>query len=535
MNDGQVTGAPRPEGHRAESGPPVPVAVLDVGATAIRLVVAEIDSGGKVRVLEEASRGVLLGKDTFTGGRIGPATLEAALKALQGFLRIMEGYEAGTCRAVATSAIREATNRDSFLDRIRLRTGIEIEMIDGPEENRLTYMAVREDLGSHESMTRGDSVLVEIGGGSADISYLERGEPQRAGTYPLGSIRMSQRLASWHGTREGRAKVLRRYIHNVVGDIRREMPLTKVEHFIALGGDVRFAASRLPSRPAPGALRAVSVAREAFSGFCDEVMNYGFEELVERYSLQPAEAESLVPALLATQELLAATPASWVTVPEATLRDGLLLDMARGEEGRSAGEFRRQVLAGAGALGEKYDYDEAHARNVALLATRIFDDLQAEHGMDSRCRLLLEVAALLHDIGIYVGIRAHHKHSQYLISVSEIFGLSREDMSIVSNVARYHRRAHPGKSHLPYMLLDRQQRLEVSKMAAILRLANALDADHLQKVRDVRVVQDTDPWVLQVEGTGDVTIERLAMTARSDLFAEVFGRRISFQEAEVPR
>jgi len=182
------------------------------------------------------------------------------------------------------------------------------------------------------------------------------------------------------------------------------------------------------------------------------------------------------------------------------------------------------------ALGHKYRFDEPHARAVAHLATRLFDELRADHGLGVRHRLLLEVAALLHDIGIYVNLRAHHKHAQYLLASSEIFGLSREDMALVSNVARYHRRALPQKAHLPYMALDREARLEVDKLGAILRLANALDADHLQKLRDLRVLREEGVLVLEVDGAGDLTIERLAALSRADFFAEVFGARVAFRE-----
>jgi exopolyphosphatase/guanosine-5'-triphosphate,3'-diphosphate pyrophosphatase len=170
---------------------------------------------------------------------------------------------------------------------------------------------------------------------------------------------------------------------------------------------------------------------------------------------------------------------------------------------------------------------------VAHLSARLFDELRSEHGLGARDRLLLEVAALLHDVGIYVSLRGHHKHSQYLLSVSEIFGLSREDMAIVSNIARYHRRAGPNKSHLPYMALDSDARVLVNKLAAILRVANALDADHLQKVQDLKVVKEDEAWVLEVEGAGDLTMERLAALARADQITEVFGRRVSFREVGV--
>lgn len=505
------------------------MAVLDLGASAVRLTVAECLPGRPPRVLEHVSRGVLLGKDTFTHGRLGAATVEAALKVLEGFRRIMDGYGVVRCRAVATSAVREAQNRDGFVDRVRLRTGIELEVIDGSEENRLTYVAVREALRGHPALEQGDALLLEVGGGSADMSFLRKGQPIHSGTYPLGSIRMRQSLADWHGGHEQRVRLLRRHVHNVVEDLRREVPLAEARSFIALGGDVRFAAERVLGA-APEETVSV-VPREAFLAFCDQVAAEDVDQLVERYRLSQAAAETLVPALLTYRELLLETPALEVTVPDVSLRTGLLLELARGEGGQGIEDFGRQVLASAVALGQKYRFDEPHARNVAQLALRLFDELRAEHGLGVRHRLLLEVAALLHDVGIYVALRGHHKHSQYLLASSEIFGLSREDMALVSNVARYHRRALPQRSHLPYMALDREARLLVDKLAAILRVANALDADHLQKVRDLRVLREEGLLVLEVDGAGDLTMERLAALARADFASEAFGVRFLFREA----
>ena len=519
-----AAGSAAPEGAASR-----PVAVLDMGASAIRLLVAEIHTGRPPHILEEASRAVLLGKDVFTSGRLGASTIEATLRALEGFRRIMDSYGVVRYRAVATSAVREATNRDTFLDRVRLRTGLDVEVIDGSEENRLTYMAVRDALREHDALVTGDAVLVEVGGGSADLSFLRRGEPIHSGTYALGAVRMRQNLASWHGSHEQRVRLFRRTVQNIVEDIRREMPLREARHFLALGGDARFAADRISGELTGEPLRGF--ARERFVAFCEEAVALDDEQLVERYRLPLTELETLVPALLVYRELLLETQAAEVLVPEATLRAGLLLDMQRTDEGHGIEDFSRQVLASASALGEKYRCDAPHARQVATLATRLFDELRSEHGLGVRDRLLLEVAALLHDIGIFVNLRSHHKHSQYILSVSEIFGLSREDLAIISNVARYHRRAAPNKSHLPYMALDSGTRVVVNKLGAILRVANALDADHLQKVRDVRVLREGEHWVLEVDGGGDLTLERMAALARADLLVEVFGRKVGFREA----
>ncbi|HEY8233454.1 MAG TPA: hypothetical protein VIJ10_12390, partial [Vicinamibacteria bacterium] len=298
-----------------------PVAVLDMGATAIRMLVAELPPGEAPRILEEASRAVLLGKDAFTSGRLGSATIEATLRALEGFRRIMDGYGVVRYRAVATSAVREAINRDTFLDRVRLRAGIDVEVIDGSEENRLSYLAVREALKGHESMTDGDALLVEVGGGSADLSYLRRGEPVYSGTYALGAIRMRQNLAAFHGGHEQRARLFHRTVRNIVEDIRREFPLREARHFLATGGDARFAADQIAAEPIgssqDGGHGARAIPRERFLSFCEETVALDDEQLVEAYRLPLADVETLVPALIVYRELLLETQAATVLVPHA--------------------------------------------------------------------------------------------------------------------------------------------------------------------------------------------------------------------------
>ena len=213
-----------------------------------------------------------------------------------------------------------------------------------------------------------------------------------------------------------------------------------------------------------------------------------------------------------------------MTISSASLRAGVVLDAAEPKNRVTAEDFEHQVLASAEALGHRYRFDRDHGHHVAMLATRLFDELRAEHGLGDRERLLLQVSALLHDVGIYVSLRAHHKHSQYILAASQIFGLSNEETAIVANIARYHRRATPQRSHLEYVALDRQDRVVVDKLAAILRVANSLDAEHLQKVTSVRVRRAEREWVLDIEGTGDLTMEVLAATARADMFSDTFGQ-----------
>lgn len=512
---------------------PIPtrlVAVLDMGASAIRLVIAEISDEGSIRLVEEASRGVLLGRDTFSTGVIQAETIDATLVALDGFRRIIGEYGIHDVRAVATSAVREARNRDLFLDRIQGHTGITFESINEGEESRLVYLAVGHALGRHAVFSGAWTLLAEVGGGSTSLTLLRRGQPDRSGVYALGSVRLAQQL---HLSRHGhdlQTALLRRYIANVVEEILLEVPLRRVTHMSAIGGDLRFAASQILQTDDETDVR--EIPREAFLAFCDEVQRLDHDRLVERFRLPAVEAETLVPALLIYRALLLETAAKRLVVSDASMRAGVLLDLAA-PGGRLGGEdFDRQVLASAEALGQRYRFDHDHGHHVALLAGRLFDELTEEHRLGHRERLLLQVAALLHDIGIYVSLRAHHKHSQYLLAASQIFGLSDEETAIVSNIARYHRRALPQDSHLPYVALDRQDRLIVNKLASILRLSNALDAEHLQKVRDLHMLREGPTWVLELEGSGDLTMERLAASARLDMFVVTFGRQLLVRWAD---
>jgi exopolyphosphatase/guanosine-5'-triphosphate,3'-diphosphate pyrophosphatase len=338
----------------------------------------------------------------------------------------------------------------------------------------------------------------------------------------LGSVRLRQQFDLRSHQQDVQVALLNRYIANVVDEIRLEIPLRRITQMVAIGGDVRFAASQIVEGEGDGGPR--EIARDSFLAFCDEVQRLDEEGLVERFRLPAVEADTLVPALLVYRTLFAETAARRLVVSEGSLRAGLLIDMTEPDGPVGAEDFERQVLASAESLGQRYRFDRAHGRQVARLATRIFDDLGGEHALSGRERLLLQVAALLHDVGVYVSLRAHHKHSQYILAASQIFGLSAEETAVVSNVARYHRRGLPQRSHLPYLALDRQDRVIVAKLAAILRVANALDAEHAQKVEDVQLLSEGGSWMLELRGTGDLTMERLAATARADMFGQTFGR-----------
>jgi exopolyphosphatase / guanosine-5'-triphosphate,3'-diphosphate pyrophosphatase len=510
---------------------PEAVAVLDMGASAVRLVIAEVAAGRSIRVVEEASRGVLLGRDTFSGGVIRPKTADATFAALEGFRHIIETYKVQRIRAVATSAVREARNSELFLDRVRGRTGITFDIINEAEESRLVYLAARDVLRGHAALKGAWTLLVEVGGGSTSLMLLRRGRPNRSGVYALGAVRLRQVLDLRRHTHELQVALLKRSIANVVEEIVVSMPLERVTQVVAIGGDVRLAAAQILEQEDNDGVH--EIPSEKFLAFCNEVERLDDDGLVNRFRLPVVDAETLLPALLVYRALLARTAARQIVVSDASLRAGMLLDFLEPAGRIGAEDFERQVLASAEAVGHRFRFDRAHGHHVAMLATRLFDLLRDEHGLSDRDRLLLQTASILHDVGIYVSLRAHHKHSQYLLAASQIFGLSDDETAVVSNIARYHRGRSPQQSHLPYVALDRGDRILVTKLAAILRLANALDAEHLQKVQDITLTRGEQSWVLELHSAGDITMEQMAAKARTDLFTEVFGRQLVIRLAGV--
>ncbi len=506
------------------------IAAIDIGSSAIRMDIAEVRPEGTYHVLDSLKKGVQLGKDTFTEGHISEEAIRAACNSLRDFKRVMDTYGVMRYRAVATSAVRESTNSETFLDRVLMSTGLDVEIIDGSEENRLTLSAVAESLRGGPDISKGKTLLVEVGGGNADVTLLNKGELVQSGAFPLGSIRLRAGVSPRTSAHEQQIKLLKRQITGVMASVKRSVEVKEVSNLIALGGDVRFAARTLLG--AAGDKGPAVIPREAFAEFVESVARLPVDGLVQKYSLSYLDAETLTPALLTYLQLLKETQAESLIVINASIRAGVLLDLLPTEPGKRLKKLTQQILSAARSLGRRYQYDENHAERVLELSQLLFDELKAEQRMNDTHRLYLQVAALLHDVGLFVSSRGHHKHSQYLISASGLFGLRQGELNIIGNVARYHRRALPQRSHAEYTSLERDERVLVSKLAAILRVANALDKLYLQKASDLKVAKEGDRIVLTVPNVADLTMEKVALAERSDLFTEVFGKQIILRDEE---
>jgi exopolyphosphatase/guanosine-5'-triphosphate,3'-diphosphate pyrophosphatase len=499
---------------------PLRVAAVDVGSNAIRFVAAEFSGPRERTVLDEERVGVRLGHDVFLTGKLADEPMDAAVAGLADFRRRMEKLGIAHYRATATSAVRESRNGADFARRVRDEAGLELEVITGYEEARLVYQAIR----SRVELGRDRWILVDLGGGSVEVSLADEGGILWSESHTMGSVRLLEVL-SGSGDDPGRfQRLLREYAATL------QIP-TAAQHLrpagvIATGGNIE-ALAKLAGTPPKGG-RPGAIAMGELRDAIRMLARLSYAQRMEQLKLRADRADVILPAAMVYERVAQLAGAEEIRVPGVGVKDGLLLDLVEDLTTHQEWEDRRERTAveGAAALGRRYLFDEAHGMHVARLAGSLFDQLRELHGLDAGDRRVLLAAAVLHDVGAYVSRKRHHKHSLYLISQSELPGFAPGEMWLVANVARYHRKGEPTTDHDSFERLDAGERARVTRLSALLRVADALDREHLQAVRALHARVREGELVLEVEAEGDLLLERWALRQKAGLFTSTFGLEV---------
>lgn len=516
---------------------------IDIGSNAMRLRVVEVDRGDGARESRppSADRGgvdaigveiaaqrasVRLGREVFLTGNLAPQAIDEAVVALAGFRAVMDAAKVDSYRAVATSATREAKNRDELVSRAAREAGVVIDVIEGVEEARLVQLAVRRKLEIDDKR----ALLIDIGGGSTELTLMDRGEPRVAQSLRLGTVRLLEAFFDGDGAVDRwHQNLVREFLTRVFEGISPDFREAKPDLVIATGGNLESLATLCPRQTPLGPGIDLSASRALLKS----LLSMSKTERAATYRLRSDRADTIVPA---TWILLALCDGQTdhVLVPGTGLRDGLLEDLvdAHFRPKRQANDAG--VMRACLRLGRRYRFDEAHGTHVAALAGKLFDDLAPRHELCARDRTLLCAAALLHDIGEFVRNEAHHKHSHYIIEHSEIMGLTATERSVVANVARYHRKGFPDAAHPAFRDLSRDDKVRVRSLSAVLRLADALDREHLRKVADVTATVEGGKLRLHVSGAPDHELEDWTVARKAELFTAVFGLSVEVVDTRDP-
>lgn len=517
-------------GHHAQSRIK---AVIELGSTSIRMVIAEenIARNGKLKILDQLQQTVSLGRDSFRTGKIAPDTIEACVSAVKSFRGVMQEYgitDQKAIRAIASSAVREARNQGALLDRILLTTGISVDVIDAAEVNRLTYSAIRPVLARQSYFLKKNTLVIEVGGGSTEALMFHRGRVTSSHMYRMGSLRLLQSVEAMGIPRSREIIVIRDSIDQTIREIKESILPASPLVMVVLGAEMRFAAKCL--YPDWDHHTPISLNTEALANLSRQMNVLQDDEIAQKYLLPIEEAETIRPALMIVARLAEALPLTRLVVTDVNLRSGLLAEMRAG--GNWTRSFKQQIINSALDVAKRYEVNSRHARNVKTYALELMRHLRKQYDFSPRDEMILTVACLLHEIGRFVHESAHHKHSYYLISNCDLFGLGAHETELAALVARYHRRSDPKATHSSFMAQSRDDRLTIKKLSALLRVANALDRFKEKRPLRLHFKQSDGLLTITTSALGSMPVLQRRLQTQARLFQEVYGCKIVLRQQE---
>ncbi len=500
---------------------PVRLGAIDIGTNSIRLIVAEVEPDGRYRVLDEEREMTRLGHGLFARGRLASEPMERSLVALAKMKVVADGFMVAELRAVATSAVREASNGRAFCQEVRRRCGLRVEIITGEEEAQFALRSAR----SHFDLAGRSVAIVDIGGGSMEVTLTAGAVVDDVFTLPLGAVRLTERYDAAGTLSSKRWRKLRRGIDRVLDEQLRKPPFHP-EIMIGSGGTFTnlAAMAQLERESTARPVQGYAMTRAEIVHLLHRLRATPLPERREIPGLNPRRADIIVAGTAAVARLAKRLGTQQILINTGGLRDGLLLTMIADRFPKDAGESARPLsrLDSARLFARQCRSNERHCEQVARLATQLFDGLAERFGLPAESRELLEAAALLHDIGYVINHAKHHKHAYHLILNGDLQGFTPRELEIVACVARYHRKAFPSKRHAAFGRLERADRRLVRALAGMLRIADGLDRTHTQRISAVTCATHRGFVELTLQARTDPRVEIWDAERKSRLFLRAF-------------
>jgi exopolyphosphatase / guanosine-5'-triphosphate,3'-diphosphate pyrophosphatase len=501
------------------------IAAIDIGTNSLHMIVVHVRPDLSFEIIDREKEMVRLGAGGLDGRALTPEVMHAALQVLSKFRRLAESHRVDKIIAVATSAVREAENGGEFLHAITQQTGIRARIIVGTEEARLIHLAAVYGVGSPAETI----VVVDIGGGSVEITRGIGAAVETGRSFKLGVIRLTERFVKSDPLVPRDERKLVKHIVAQAGEYLDKLARLGFDRVIGTSGTILSLgaiATGHQGRSTATVLRNRRVSAKALRRVKKDLVELSLEKRLRVPGLEPRRADLSVAGAVLLDAIVRRLGADDITLCDMSLREGLVLDyIARhrkeiAQADRYPDIRRRSIIE----LAERCNYWPEHAAQVARLAIAIFEETRAVHGLTDREREWLEYAALLHDIGSHISYEQHHKHSHYLIKNGDLRGFEPEEVDTIALVARYHRSATPKKRHEDFARLPRKRRQAVRTLAAILRLAESLDRSHAQSLSSVELHDRGEDALLQVRTTGDAELELWAAARHAGPFERMLGK-----------
>jgi exopolyphosphatase/guanosine-5'-triphosphate,3'-diphosphate pyrophosphatase len=510
------------------------IAAIDVGSNSIHMLIVRVLPDHSYETIYKDKAMVRLGSGAFSRGMLTDAAQKKALAALDRFAQVIRRFETDAVLGVATSAVREARNGVSFLKRIREETKLKIDRISGNEEARLVAVAV----GGLSPFNRGRHLVIDIGGGSTELAFLENQEPHRVESLKLGAVRLAESLSLKNKPGKKGVKELRRAARDHVGAALRRLRGSSFDGVAGTSGSIvclgMLAARRIGEPPFRG--ETFAVGRSALQKELYHLASLSLDERRDYMGDQGARADIILAGGAILLEILDGMIVDFnrrnlETTPDDHVRSLARMASTRREDPFDPHTVRERTIM---SFARRYHYEAEHAHQVMRLSAQLFDATMELHGLGAEEKFYLEAAALLHDIGQYISYSQHHKHSMYLIMNSGLPGFLERETQIIGNIARYHRRALPSPDHVEHAQLAAEDRRIVDRLSGLLRVADALDYGHLSSVERIRVSWKGRRALFHVTARRECRAEIERAVRKADLFERVFGRRAVFKSRRLP-
>jgi exopolyphosphatase/guanosine-5'-triphosphate,3'-diphosphate pyrophosphatase len=506
------------------------LAAIDIGTNSVHMIVVQVRPDLSFEVIDREKEMVRLGAGGLDGRRITETAEAAALTALATFRRVAESHHVDEILAAATSATREAANGPEFLAAIARETGIRARVITGTEEARLIHLAA---LYGVESGGR-PIVVIDIGGGSVEITLGASDPPTLARSFKVGVIRLTEKFVTTDPLSPRDERRLIRHVTSTTGHHLDAIVEAGFDRVVGTSGTILSLgamAAQAANGHAPADVRNLRVDAAEIHRLRKRLASLPLSERLRLPGMEPRRADIAVAGSILLDTLIRKLGARELTLCDLALREGLVLDYIRRNRPQIAqvdavpDVRRRSVLE----LADRCRVASSHAQQVARLALSLFDQTAPVHGFGAREREWLEYAALLHDAGVHISYERHHQHSYYLVTNGDLRGFDPVEIQVIALVARYHRRGAPKKSHEPYGALPGRLRRTVRGLAAMLRLAEGLDRSHAQPLDSVTLVDRGDDVLAALGASGDAELELWAAGRHAGPFEELLGKTVRFE------
>lgn len=505
------------------------LSAIDIGTNSFHQIIAKINKD-KFSIIDRTKEVVRLGISSTDMKYISEEAMDRGIIALKRFKTLSDLHNA-TIRAVATSAVREALNRTEFLRRVKSETGIDVEIISGYEEARLIYLGVLQSLPVFKDRV----VVIDIGGGSTEFLYGQKGNVLFAESLKLGAIRFTQKYFTNEKLDMSSVYECRESVKGTIVPIIRNLDKKNIDHFIGTSGTISNIASIIKGIDRFDSVQTLNnftFTKKELTEVIDMILSHKTNlERSKITGLDPVRADIIVAGAIILEQIFSELKIKEMTYSDYSLREGVVLDTIH----KSNGEKKLLGLTDIRYKSVLYlmeicKVDEKHAKQVTKLSLQLFDSLKNIHKLSITEREYLEAASLLHDVGYYISHTQHHRHSYYIIRNAELLGFSDREIELISNIARYHRKSHPKIKHEGFSRLSIDDQEKVRRLAGIIRIADGLDRSHLSSISKIEphIVGKTINLKLKIIDNRDVSLDIWGAERKKELFEETFGYKIKF-------